>query len=97
MLLMPKVDLSGLGKRWLQFGPPVVIKGTHLFDLLGVVRGKILFLAGVIIDVIELIAIYQSPSLRHHGRLSPFDGIPDPLRICDQKSIRPALVITFLK
>ena len=92
---MTEVDFRGLGKCWLQFSPPVVVKGAHLFDLLGVFSGKILFLTGVIIDVIELITIYQSPSLRHYGGLAPFDGVPDSLGICNQKSIRPALVITF--
>ena len=86
---MPKVDLSGLSKRGLQLRPPGVIEGLHQLHPLRMLLGHVCHLPRITLNVIQFLAIDQSPLLRHHRRLLPLDWITDSLGIGHEHAIRP--------
>ena len=55
--VLTEVEGGAFGEGILHAGPPFFIAGAHRFDTLGVFFGDVLFLAGILRELIELFAI----------------------------------------
>ena len=69
--------------------PPSIVKCLHFGNLTRVLTGYIFRLPGIFINIVKFFLIYQSPTLTHNRRLSPFNWIFHPLRIGYQHTVRP--------
>ena len=68
-------------------GPPVVIARAQALHDFRIQNRRVGALVRIGLDVVELLAVYQSPPLRHHCRAAPFDRHVDPLRVDEERAV----------
>ena len=86
-----QINGGGLTKGRDNFFPPGVVKFSEARDHLGIGGGDVLLLAGIGVDVVQLLAIDEAPLVGHHRALAPLDWIAHSLAVGHQNAVRPVL------
>ena len=72
-----------------QIGPPLFVRGAEPLDDLRMSLGEVSGLAWIGLDVVQLGAVEQPPSLGQHRTVSPFLGIRQFLVVNEQRALWP--------
>jgi len=84
-----EIDRGVLREGWEKFVPPVVVELGESGNDIRVLCGDIGFLAGVLFNVVEFLAVIESPLAGHDGAITPFDRVFDALGVGYQNSVWP--------
>ena len=87
MFWMTDCDGSRLGKRGFELGPPSVVERTHRCHFFRMRGEHVALLSGICCDVIQFLAVHETPLAGHDGGLFPLDGITHALGIGDEHAV----------